>query len=89
MSLGCFAQVATLATAILAGLGHFSFWWTLIPAFLAGSFQVSNGPGFDIVMTANRDGRLSVFPRLLFFNVLPWLALAGIVYWITARINSN
>lgn len=89
MYLGCLSQVATLVAAIASGLGYFSFWWALIPAFLAGSFQISNGPGFDIVMNANRNGRLDVFPRLLFFNILPWLTLAGIAYWITTMINSN
>ena len=84
MKLGCLSQVATLATAIAAGLGHFSFWWTLIPAFLAGTFQLSNGPGYDLVLEANKQGRLSVFPMMLASNIVPWLGVAGLAYWITS-----
>jgi hypothetical protein len=81
------SQVAVLAAAIAAELGCFSFWWTVIPAFFAGSFQISNGPGFDLVLTANRDGRFSVFPIMLMTNILPWLAVAGIAYWITSAMG--
>ena len=81
MQLGCLSQLATLGAAIAAGLGSFSFWWVLIPAFLAGSLQLSNGPGFATVERANKAGRLSVFPMLLLANILPWLAVAGVAYW--------
>jgi hypothetical protein len=85
---GCFSQVAVLFTAMAAGAGYFSFWWALIPAFFAGSLAVSNGPGFDIVMSANREGRLGVFPRVLALSFLPWLIVAGAVYWVTALISN-
>lgn len=49
--------------ALAAELGDFSFWWTVIPAFLAGSFSVSNRPGFDIAVRANKGARLDVSPR--------------------------
>ena len=87
MNLGCLSQIAVIATAILAGLGYFSFWWVAVPAFLAGSFQISNGPWYDLVMTANRDGRFNVFPIMLIVNILPWIIVAGIAYWITAGIQ--
>lgn len=87
MLFGCIFQIAMLATAILAGLGNFSFWWTLIPAFFAASLSISNGPGFDLVIHANQEGRLAVLPRLLIFNILPWLALAGAAYGITSALS--
>jgi hypothetical protein len=83
---GCLSQVAVLASAIAAALGYFSFWWVAIPVFLAGSFQISNGPGFDVVMDANRQGRFGVFPMMLVGNILPWLAVAGVAYWITKAL---
>jgi len=87
MSLGCLSQFAVIATAIAAGLGYFSFWWALIPAFFAGSFQISNGPGFGAALKANEEGRLSVFPIMLVTNILPWVAVAGAIYWVTFTIN--
>lgn len=89
MKLGCFSQIATLTTAIAVGLGYFSFWWMLIPAFLTGSLSISNGPGFDIVMRANQEGRLSVFPMMIVAHILPWLALSGVIYWVTTALSSN
>jgi hypothetical protein len=38
--LGCIFTVVAIATAIAAGLGNFSFWWALIPAFIAGGFYL-------------------------------------------------
>jgi hypothetical protein len=86
MKLGCLAQVAVLAVAITTAASGYSFWWSLIPAFAAGSLQISNGPGFDLVQNANRDGRLAVFPMLLAANILPWVAVAGVAFWITAHV---
>ena len=87
MRLGCLSQIATLATGIAAGFGYLSFWWTLVPAFLAGAFAVSNGPGYETVMRANEEGRLGVFPTVLAISILPWLALAGIAYWTIIALN--
>ena len=87
MKMGYLPQLISFVAAIAAGLGHFSFWWVLIPIVVAGSFQLSNGPGFGIAMTANREGRLGVFPKLLLFNILPWLAIAGVAYWVSAALR--
>ena len=87
MKLGCLAQIAVLGIAISAAVYGYSFWWTLIPAFFAGSLQLSNGPGFDRVINANREGRLSVFPTLLLANVLPWVAVAGAAFWLTTYVS--
>ena len=87
--LGCLSQAAVVATASLAGLGYFSFWWILLPVFFAGSFEISNGPGFDIVMENNRKGKLGVFPMLLAGQMLLWLAVAGTTYWIAKAINGT
>ena len=85
--LGCLSMLAVVVTAIAAGLDKFSFWWVLIPVFFAGSFSLSNGPGFDMVIEANRQGRLGVFPKMLGFQCAVWLAVAGAVYWTTATLR--
>jgi hypothetical protein len=87
--LSIFARIAVVATAISAGLGYFSFWWILLPAFLAGSLSLANGPGYDLAISANRQGRLGVFPRLLAVSTLPWLIVAGVFFWISAALISN
>ena len=87
MLFGCLSQIATLAMAIAAGLGQFSFWWVLIPAFLAGSFQISNGPLYDRVIAANNEGRLWFFPAMLAANVLPWLGIGAVAFWATRALS--
>ena len=76
-------SIVLLAVAIAAGLDRLSFWWVLIPAFLAASFSLSNGPGYDIIMNASQQGRPGMLPKMLALHLLPLLALAGIVYAIT------
>lgn len=87
MTLGCIAQVLAVAVAAALGLERMSFWWCLIPAFIAGSLAVSNGPSFDLVMSANKEGRLSVLPLMILRHSLPWLAVSGAVYWIARALS--
>jgi hypothetical protein len=84
--LGCLSTLALVAAAIGAGLGHYSFWWTLLPGFLAGSLSLSNGPAYSTIVRANEEGRLGVFPVALAFSIAVHLALAGAAYWITTAI---
>ncbi|KLE32609.1 hypothetical protein AAW01_00635 [Aurantiacibacter gangjinensis] len=86
--LGCLTQLATIAAAIAAGLGYFSFWWVLIPAFFAGSFGVSNGPHYSRVIEANARGDLVTFPLTLATYIASTLVVAGIAYWITVAVAS-
>lgn len=72
----------TLALAVIAGLGKLSFWWTMIPAFVAASFLLTNEPSHSTILRANEKGRLGVFPSLLAMNTAAQLALAGIAFWI-------
>lgn len=81
MGLGCLFQIAVAAVAAAAGMGYCSFWWTLIPLFVAASLSVSNGPGFDLVMRANQEGRLGTLPMLIMAHMLPLAAIAGVIYW--------
>jgi hypothetical protein len=76
-----------LGTAVAAGLGYFSFWWTLIPAFFAGSFALFNGPGYDTIMRANREGRTGVFPTMLAVSIAAHLLSASAAYGITRLIS--
>lgn len=83
--LGTLAALAVVAVSILAGLGTFSFWWVLIPAFFAGSLSLSNGPHYSAVVEANRRGSLTLFPLMLAIYMASYLILAGIVFWLTGR----
>lgn len=85
--LGCLTLIATIIMAVAAGLGHFSFWWVLLPAFPAASLNIANGPGFAIVMRANEEGRLGVFPMMLATHLVSILAVAGVAFWITSLVN--
>ncbi|WP_146215644.1 hypothetical protein [Hoeflea marina] len=80
------AKIAVVATAIAAGIGYFTFWWVLLPAFLAGAFTLVNGPAYEIIMDANRQGRLDVFPWMLTVSILPWILVGGIFFWISAAL---
>lgn len=77
------AILGVISTAIAAGLGYISIWWVLIPAFAAGSLSLSGGPGFEIVMQANREGRTSVMPIMLATRTAIYFVLAGTAYGIT------
>lgn len=87
MRLGSLATLTTFGMAIAAGLSVFSFWWTLIPAFISGSLAVANGPGYDIVMQANREGRLSVMPRMIGVAMGARLATGGALYWVARWLS--
>jgi hypothetical protein len=86
MALGCLSLLALFGAAIVAGLGYFSFWWLLIPAFVAGSFALSNGPQYGAIVRANEEGRLGVFPMALGGTVGMSLAVSAVIYWITRLI---
>jgi hypothetical protein len=79
--LGTLAALAVVVVSILAGVGTFSFWWVLIPAFFAGSLSLSNGRHYAGVIEANRRGSLTHFPVMLAIYVSSYVVLAGIVYW--------
>lgn len=87
MVFGCISTLALVATAIAAGLGYFSFWWILIPAFFSGSFSLSNGPHYNQIIEANRQGRLGFFPVMLILSVGFSVAAAGAVYWLTGVLS--
>lgn len=83
MTLGFLSTVAVIAVAIFAGLGKFSFWWVLIPAFFAGSLSLSNSRHYSGVIEANKRGNLTTFPMLLAIYCAGELVLAGVTYWLT------
>ncbi|MBV7259694.1 hypothetical protein [Erythrobacter crassostreae] len=63
-------------------MGYFSFWWTMIPAFFAASFAVSNNDAqLSTVMRANEEGRLHVMPLFIASGMLTILAISGGAYW--------
>ncbi len=81
--LGCLTLIASLATAVAAGLGYFSFWWTIIPAFFAGALVLSNGPGYQAIMQANERGNLWLFPLQLLIHIGGVLLASGLAFWLT------
>lgn len=88
MKLGCLSTLATLATAVTAGLDYISFWWVLLPAFFAGSFSLSNGPHYAQIIEANRQGRLGFFPMMLAISIGSYVIGSAAIYWL-ARALSN
>ena len=85
--IGCISVLAVIAAAIAAGFDYFSFWWVAIPAFVAGAFSISNGPGYSFVMRANEEGRLSVFPLMLATRTLAHFALGGAAFGLTRLLS--
>lgn len=79
--------VALLGTAIWSGTTQSSIWWLLLPAFLWASLNVSNH-SYNMVMTANREGRLSVMPRLIGCNLVLAMSFALAVRWFTGFVSS-
>lgn len=84
---GCLWALAMLATAVAAGLGKVSFWWTLLPAFLAGSFNIANSHMYGRVLEANATGDLKLFPRVLGLTVGSYMVVAAVIYWIAGRFS--
>ena len=74
--------IAVIVTAVGVALWGWSPWWLLLAIFIHSSFEVSSGPSFDRVMTANREGDLSVFPRALLIHMIPGSIIAAITYGI-------
>lgn len=79
--------VALLGVAIASGYGGISWKWLLIPAFLFASLNISNGAAYDVIMRANREGRLSVFPITLGCQILTVLPLAFLVRWLASLFS--
>lgn len=81
MTLQRLSFAAMLLAAIGAGLWNWHWAWAAIACFLVGSFSLSNGPSYDRVVAANKEGRLSVFPTILLAKMLPYVVLALFTYW--------
>jgi hypothetical protein len=84
---GLASKILVPIVSIAAGMGYFSFWWGLIPVFLAGAFSLSNGPHYDAIIAANQAGHLSLFPKLLVIALLPWLVIGAILFWIASVLS--
>lgn len=82
--IGGISFLALLGVAFASGYWGISWWWILIPAFLTASFNISNGPSYGLVMQANREGRLSVFPQILGCHMLACLPVAFFVRWVAS-----
>lgn len=85
--LGALSKLAVIAVAVAAGLSKLSFWWVLIPVFLAASFALANGPWYDRIVQANQEGRLTVFPVALGTQAVVQLALAAVVFGVTRVVT--
>src|SRR3546814_19354814 len=86
-SLRLISLIAVLVTAVGVAVWSWSAWWLLLAIFIHSSFEVSSGPSFDRVMTANREGDLSVFPRALLIYMIPGAIIAAITYGIASLFN--
>lgn len=81
MLLETIAIIATLALGAASGAWGWSFWWAVGAAFLAASFHITNGPTYDRVMTANREGRFHVMPLMIGVGMVPLLLVSGCARW--------
>lgn len=80
---GCLFIVVSIGAAMAAGLGVMSFWWTLIPTFIAASLAVSNNDAqFARVVEANEQGRLHVMPLYIGSAWATMLVISGVAYGI-------
>lgn len=82
-----FSRLVLTVVALAAALNYFSFWWIGAAAFFAAAVALSSGPTYGIIITANREGRLGVFPALLAVRMVPYLVFGAFVFWI-ARLLS-
>src|SRR3546814_13327254 len=79
--------IAVLVTAVGVAVWSWSAWWLLLALFIHSSFEVSSGPSFDRVITANREGDLSVFPRALVIHMIPGAIIAASTYGLASPLN--
>lgn len=86
--LGLLAMIASLGTAIAAGLGYFSFWWTVLPSVIAAFIALRKSPEhYARSMEATRNGQWHVLPLILGSSTAVMLILCAVVFWI-ARLLS-
>lgn len=77
--------IADIAVAVISfGIAHYHWkvWWLVIALLFAASLSVTNGPSYQKVIIANRQGRLGVFPHLIFWHAVSRLPMIGIIYGI-------
>lgn len=86
MKLQTLITLIAVAMAVWAWTSGFSFWWTLVPTFFAGSLALSNGPHYAAIIEANARGSMTLFPLLLAIYWAGYIALAGFAYWLTGII---
>ena len=82
MQLETISKLTLVAVAIAAGLGYFSFWWTIIPAFLGGSFTLANSNQYNRIVEANMQGNVTYFPKMLAIQFAGLMIPAAICFWI-------
>lgn len=81
--LGVLAFLGLIAAAIGSGLAGWSAWWLVVLAFVGAALNiVNNSASYNLVMAANRQGRLSVLPFFIVSRMAILLALAFAVRWI-------
>ena len=86
--LGLLAMLASIGTAIAAGLGYFSFWWAAIPSVIAAFIALKKSPEhYARSMEATRAGQWHVLPLILGSSTGVMLVLCAVAYWI-ARLLS-
>ena len=79
--------IIMMATSIWSGWTHNSFWWVLIPGFIAGSFSLANSRHYESVVQANLRGVLWYFPTMLAIHTAGKLVFAGLAYGVTVWLS--
>lgn len=86
--LGLLAILASIGTAIAAGLGYFSFWWTLIPSVIAALIALKKSPEqYARSMEATRNGQWHVLPLIIGSSTGMLLIICAVIYWIVRLLG--
>lgn len=86
--LGLLAILASIGTAIAAGLGYFSFWWTLIPSVIAALIALKKSPEqYARSMEATRNGQWHVLPLIIGSSTGMLLIICAVIYWIARLLG--
>ncbi|KWV90927.1 hypothetical protein AUC45_06220 [Erythrobacter sp. YT30] len=83
MVLAIAAILATFACAFFAERGDFSFWWTLLPAFLSSVLQLIGNPSdLEAALREKKSKRYIWIAEYVVATTLMAVAFAGLLFWI-------
>ena len=85
MRFGCLITLVAAGSSFASGYAQWPIVWAILAALLAGALFMGNGPSYELVERANREGRLSVLPMMWALNSLGPLVVST-VFWFVGRL---